>query len=263
MSKRVNLTTENFTPLFEKALSDNFANVFLDALNSEQIKLQLSETFASMIDLIVEEKVSKVKAECEEHIRTIKRESSQKISNLENEIKSIKVEQEEQLQYSYKEDLIVKGLDLSYGAVANPEPVDCKKKVLQLFNKDMRLKIEESDISTAHSLPNRQQKSQTTRRGPTPTKIIVRFTNRDARNSVYASRLSLRSAPKPTFIEEHLTQERSKLYYIARTLKMQKKLFSTWTRGCKLFAVVKQGDTPFTFKSEQELLSHIPGMSSG
>lgn len=263
MSKRVNLTTENFTPLFEKALSDNFANVFLNALNNEQIKLQLSETFASMIDLIVEEKVNKVKVECEERIKIIQQENNQKISMLEKEVKSVKMEQEEQLQYSFKEDLIVKGLDISYGAAANPEPVDCKRKVLQLFNNEMHLKIKESDISTAHTLPNSRQRNQTTKKSPAPTKVIVRFANRDARNTVYASRLTLKSSLRPTFIEEHLTPERSKLFFTARTLKLQKKLFATWTKGCKLFAVAKQGDVPFNYKSEQDLLSHIPGMSSG
>lgn len=262
MARKNNVTVENFQTLFEKALSDNFTSVFLNALNNDNIKDQLMSTFSGVIDLIVEEKVEKIKDDYNNKLKVMRKEQNDKICSLNKEITNLKLEQEELQQYSYREDLIVKGLDLGYAAAANPNSdSNCKGKVMDLFNKKMGLNIPENAISTAHQLPTRNV-STTHNRKPPPSKVIVRFCNRDIRNQVYDCRLRLKGAKTPTYIDEHLIPERQKTFGLALRLKREGKIWRTWTKGCKLFASLGQDKRPFCFRTENELLSQIPGNSN-
>ena len=60
-----------------------------------------------------------------------------------------------------------------------------------------------------------------------PAPIIVRFTSKKARDSLYASRTKLKG--QNIFINEHLTSENAKLFTKARKLVNDKKLEGAWT----------------------------------
>ena len=93
----------------------------------------------------------------------------------------------------------------------------------------MGVKLESRDIAVTHRL----------RKGKTDTHrpIIVRFTSRKARDDVLRAKKRLfafcadRSSADRIYISEHLTTGVAKLYFEARRLVKEKKLFSTWTRN--------------------------------
>jgi hypothetical protein len=139
-------------------------------------------------------------------------------------------------RYSRSENLIIRGLpELSAAERASASPSSQDSSSLRVshqsvetsvttFLKDvLHLEVEASDISTAHRL----------KAGPKDTTrpIIVRFTSRRVRNTVYGAKKLLKGASSKVFISEHLTKLDSDLYYEARRLLRDKKIFAAWTQN--------------------------------
>jgi len=72
--------------------------------------------------------------------------------------------------------------------------------------------------------------------------VVVRFTNRKARDAVYSARRSLKNRSKQICINEDLTKSVAELFHEAINLVKNKKLFSSWTSGGSLF--VKESSVP-------------------
>ena len=125
------------------------------------------------------------------------------------------------------------------------EPV-LENTVLKLLNDELKANIKSSDISVMHYLPRKNPA-----KGKNNTKkqkdVIVRFTNRKAKNSVMAKKSMLKRRKEdgqpPIFISEHLTKATSELFYQARELRRMKKINNTWTYNCKVF-IRTNGRTP-------------------
>jgi hypothetical protein len=66
-------------------------------------------------------------------------------------------------------------------------------------------------------------------------KVIVKFTNSKARQSVYSARKRLGDG---IFVQENLTPYREYLGYEARKLKRAGLVTKTWVAGCKIYAQV-------------------------
>jgi hypothetical protein len=83
--------------------------------------------------------------------------------------------------------------------------------------------VEKLDISTAHRL----------KAGPKDKTrpIIVRFSNRDVRNKVYSAKKLLKGSTSGVFISEHLTKPDSELFFEARKLLREKKIFAAWIQN--------------------------------
>ena len=134
--------------------------------------------------------------------------------------------------YSRSENLIIRGLpeqsaaERATGAAViddNTSLMDSNKSVestVIAFCKDsLGITLSPSDISIAHRL----------KAGPKDKirPVIVRFTSRKARNSVYAAKKQLRHQEGKIFISEHLTKNSSDLFFEARKLLREKKIYGT------------------------------------
>lgn len=245
--------------------ADNFASVFLKTLDDKDVQEKLLSTFHDMIELMVIEKVEVVKKDYDEKLKSVKDAQKNVNDSLQREIDSLRKENMDLKQYSYREDLIVKGLDLGYsGAVGRTDEsssADVKHKVLELFNSKMGLAVDPGSISTAHQLPSgKKQPTFSNGRAQrfSSTKVIVRFNNRDVRNKVYESRMCLKHSSPALYIDEHLVEENGRLMAFARTLKKDGKIKGCWTRHCKLF-VRLLNDKPCQFTSEADLMSCVHG----
>ncbi len=85
---------------------------------------------------------------------------------------------------------------------------------------------------------------------------MVRFTNRQSRDAVFAARKSLKNHQSRIFINEHLTNDAARIFMTARTLVKDKKLHSTWTQNG--FVFVKLTDHPTARPQRVELLTDLP-----
>jgi len=124
-----------------------------------------------------------------------------------------------------------------------------EKCVLGFITSVLGVPLSPADISVAHRL--RKQKA-----GLSHAPLIVRFTNRRARNAVFAARKKLSSYVPATFINEHLTKDRASLFYEARKLVKSKKLTGAWSYNGDIF--IKLSDTPDSRPIRVNSISDLP-----
>lgn len=121
--------------------------------------------------------------------------------------------------YNRIDNLIIKGLpETSFAEVASADADQGENSdatlaaVLNLCENILQVKINSEDISITHRLPKGSKDNF--------RPVIVRFSNRRAKDRVYAARRSLRKAniTSPVFINEHLTKLNGRLAASCRVL---------------------------------------------
>ena len=97
------------------------------------------------------------------------------------------------------------------------------------FCRDMLgVEIGLQDISLAHRLKAGAKDST--------RPVIVRFTNRRARNLVYGSRKRLKDhQANRIFISEHLTKAAADLFFEARRMLRERKIYGAWTQSGQVY----------------------------
>jgi hypothetical protein len=154
---------------------------------------------------------------------------------MSEQIEQLESRLDQQEQYSRIDNGIISGLktQLFSSVTSNDRSEEQKRQeyhnmqhqVLDLFNRELGVQVEQRDISTMHYLPTKNQG---------PKNIIVRFVSRTVKNSVMINRKKLKARPEPVYISEHLTDRTSKLAYEARRLKRDGTITNTWTKNCKV-----------------------------
>lgn len=138
--------------------------------------------------------------------------------------------------YNRRDNIIISGLPVaSYAesATANDQSgrggeeehaAETERSVLALCQ-ELQVPLSPADISIAHRL-------QKKRNNQGPAAIIVRFTNRKAREMVYAARHKLKHRHGvPVYINEDLTKPTAELFARARKLVKDRVIYSAWTSG--------------------------------
>lgn len=159
-----------------------------------------------------------------------------KISVLEQEVRSQNLRIDDMETHSRLDNLIIHGLPEPHdmtsqtsSSSALPDAQSTRTEFLNVCRDRLGLNLLDSDISTAHRI------RRSGRDASRP--IIVRFTSRDTRDSVFRARKALRSSSShqhsspPIYINEHLTQRNAQIYSVARKLAKEGKIHSTWTAG--------------------------------
>ena len=136
--------------------------------------------------------------------------------------------------YTRVDNLIVKGIPDTFAEVitgtdSGPDPASSDstlRQVLSLCANNLRIDVDESDISITHRLP----KGKKDKYHP----IIVRFTSRRIRDNVYRAKKNLRGQFKSAdgggvYINEHLTKAHDSIYSECRRLVKAKKIDTSWT----------------------------------
>jgi len=167
------------------------------------------------------------------------------IAELKNELKAANQKIEYLEGHNRLDNLIIAGLPVSNYAEAaavstsndeNPESsAVTESAVLQFVNNKLNVPVTPHDISFVHRLKSKPHERA-------PPNVIVRFTNRKARNAVFAARRQLRATPtapsentQKIYINEDLTKNTAELYRRVRQLVKQKRLFRCWTAGGVVF----------------------------
>ena len=142
--------------------------------------------------------------------------------------------------YTRVDNLIIKGMcemyaeapetNASYNSMANnsrqhnqqQQLPDEMSLVVDFCSNILGIDIQLSDISIAHRMPKGKQDKI--------RPVLVRFSNRHTRDSVYRARRKLSgSNNNGIYINEHLTKQNDELCLGYRQLKKQRKIYRTWT----------------------------------
>jgi hypothetical protein len=162
------------------------------------------------------------------------------ITKLQQELHSATARIEALEMYARRDNLLIAGLPSgSYAEAttstqpgADSQPSESvEQAVINLCTQQLGVKITPSDISIAHRIPSKRNGNIT---GPPMT--IVKFSNRKAREAVYAARRKLRDAPtRGIFINEDLNKATADLFRQARQLVRDRNIHSTWTSSCSVY----------------------------
>jgi len=107
-----------------------------------------------------------------------------------------------------------------------------ERAIIELCNKDLNLDVKSSDIEIAF----RMRGSSTGASSDGNLPVLVRFVSRKVRNTVFDQRRLL-VARKDTkiFICENLSKAASGLFYEARKMQKDKRIFGCWTASGNVF----------------------------
>jgi hypothetical protein len=137
-------------------------------------------------------------------------------------------------RYSRSDNLIIRGLhersaaeaasaapSLQDGASLGDGHASVESTVIAFCKDTLKVDVSPSDISTAHRVKAGAKDSV--------RPVIVRFATRKVRNLVFGAKKMLKGSSSRVFISEHLTKTDSDLFYEARNLLREKKIFAAWT----------------------------------
>ena len=130
---------------------------------------------------------------------------------------------------------------------------DLTKQVMQLLDLP---DVTEQDIESSYRLGKCKQ--------GIARDVIMKFTSKKKRDEFYSK---WKSTPKDrnnkkAYINEDLTQSRSKLFYDARRLVKSQRIHSTWSQEGNIMIKVAESDTPVSITTHEELKSKVFGTSS-
>ena len=129
-------------------------------------------------------------------------------------------------------------------------------KVIKLCRDKLGIEVAPSDISTAHRIKLKSD------RGSNAAPIIVRFTRRTIRDTVYRLRFQLKNHKSTNkslhiYINQDLTDKNRKLLAAVRRKLQNEILQSMWTSGCRI--LVKDNNDHVTVLTS---LAHVNAVSS-
>lgn len=218
-------------------VNQNITDDLIKALQDENVRAIFGGIFDERVKLLAES------------VNFLKQENDRKsaeINKLANDLSVAKSKICELEAYSRRDNLIISGLSVvsMAEAVSTPGTNDVstgehaaatEKAVLALCQHQLKLPITPSDISICHRLKKAPSSNG-------PPSVIIRFTNRKARDTVYAARRQLRHCGTPTYINEDLTKPTAELFSQTRKLVKTKRVHAAWTTGGNIY--YKLSDQP-------------------
>lgn len=209
----------------------------ITALSNEKVTEALSKALQPLIQSAVDRSIDKLTRELKQRdvvIETLRKDNSELKAKLNNQFQYM-----EQIEtYSKQENLIIHGLPSTMSEtvsaaqqssedetrIVHESSTTTESTLINFCTSKLGVSIKPTDISICHRLKKKDNMLY--------PPVIVRFTNRKAREAVLAAKKKLkvlsRDGPR-VYINEHLTQNTSKIHATARRLVRSEKLQQTWT----------------------------------
>jgi len=207
----------------------------ISAFSNDKVIESLSKVLQPLIQCAVDNAIEKLTHELKQRdviIANLQKDNSELKAKLNSQSQYI-----EQIEtYSKQENLIIQGLPSNMAEsvsaaqqssgddvhVAHESSATTESTFLKFCTDRLGINVKPMDISICHRL----KKADNMQHPP----IIVRFTNRKARQAVLDSRRMLRSSGggSRVFINEHLTRNANKMHATARKLVREGKLQQVW-----------------------------------
>lgn len=228
-------------PKHDSTLADNSAtgNDYIESFVKALLDTRVQAALRDIIKPIFEAATKDITDNLQRQINNITDDynnSNARITTLESKIEDLET-------YTRRDNLVIFGLKpTTYSAAAatasggpllrsdtrsGPQEhgeshTSAEMDVLNLCNDILGVPLTRSDISVAHRIANRDKRQQ-------QSSIVVRFTNRRSRDSVYMARKKLAQIKMGVYINEHLTTKNQALAQAGRKLLKEKKIQSCWT----------------------------------
>jgi hypothetical protein len=229
-----------------KIKSEDIAEALLDS----RVVDALAKALAPFIALAIDESLNKKLDGLTATVRELKTENTRLAKQCEGvakeneDLKKLVNDHGQRLDavesYSRRDNLIIRGLPemssaerATGGATLDDHSsraevhTSVETTVIDFCQRSLGIALSPRDIAIAHRL------KAGTRDKCRP--VIVRFANFHLRNQVYNSRKQLKDSTEKVFISEHLTKSSSDLFFEARRLLREKKIFGAWTRNGEVF----------------------------
>lgn len=185
----------------------------------------------------------------------------QEMARLSNSITQIKMEVDEQEQYTRRECLELKGIPVT----AEENTDEIVSKIGSLID----VEINEEDISVSHRL---QSKARNNRESTQQT-LIVKFVSRRTRDALYRARSKLknftvgdiglgRQGNSKIYIQESLTQTKRDLFQKCLQFKKEKKFRYIWSNYGTIFMRKDDHSRSIKISSHKDLRKLEPGSFS-
>ena len=188
---------------------DSFVNAFIKALKNKDVVHTLKEIICGDLEKQVLE------------LKEIVTTKETQITSLEERVKSLESKIDDQEQYSRRNTLRINGINES-------EQENTTSVALGLFNKEMALDIQLTDVDRVHRIGKKDQDGKC-------RPILVKFTSYRARDAVFRAKSRLKKdQTRKIFINEDLTKARSTVFYKARQMRKAKQVADCWTFDGKI-----------------------------
>ncbi|XP_077868327.1 uncharacterized protein LOC144358550, partial [Saccoglossus kowalevskii] len=165
--------------------------------------------------------------QCNKELKQVNKDLSQRVTALEREVTDLN-------QYQRRINLEISGVPVS-------ENEDTTAIVLSVCKK-VNPGIQASDIDIAHRLPTKENNSENEHTKPRP--IIVKFTTRSSRNSIYENRKNLKditarnfgfNSTGRIFINENLVLATRQLLFKVNIARKRAGYRFLWTNNGKIY----------------------------
>lgn len=165
------------------------------------------------------------------------------ITDLQDEMKSLKLQNDQLDQYSRRDSLEVHGVP-----VKQHEDTDA---IIQDIAQKVNVKIDVKDISVSHRLP-KPFPHDAKGTSPYPPAILVKFASRNVRNLIFGNRRNLvkNQGTNSIYIRENLSSYNRQLFNKAKALKKEKNYKYLWTNQCRIY--VRKNDDSRCLRIENE-----------
>ncbi len=147
-------------------------------------------------------------------------------------------------------DQQIKSRNLRFFGLEEEEGEDPTEKIKDFVQKQMNIKISSTEIEATRV--GKLHPSRTK-----PRDILVKFDSGVLRNAIYQKKTILRQLNQNVFINEDLTTKRSHLFFEARKMRKQQKLFGVWTQAGNVLIKVNPNSNPKAVSNLEEIKSLI------
>lgn len=227
---------------------DTFVRAFLTALQNPEIKDAIKSIVGEQHREDLREELGALRQE----LGSVRKElgaARTEAKRLQGRVADLEDQVEDLEQYSRRNCLRISGVEEN-------DNEDVVHETLKLFNEGMRVQppIQLSDIDRIHRLGKKNLSASR------PRGIIIKFATYGARARVFGNRRELKNSRSALYINESLTQQRSKLMYKARTLKRQGHLQQVWTHDGSIVVKDNRGRirSGKTLSEIENLISSLP-----
>ena len=171
-------------------------------------------------------------------------ENRERITSLEDEMANLRLELEQQKQYSRRN-----AIRIFHSGWKETDPNEnTDLMVLKLINEDLSIdSITLSDISRSHRVGDKSRS-----KGPRP--VLAKFTTYRAKEKVMKAK---KDFPEGVYVNEDLSPYIAKLAFEARTLKRERKIADTWIYDGRVYVRPTARDKAAVVASFDQLLETL------